>query len=128
MTMAPPRAPRLRQLVSPLAVLDTRTAPAIAADVGGTGAGSGWARGPGSSTARGYGADWRRVRLQVLEAEPLCRQCAEHGRVTQATEVHHIEGFSSLSDPLRLALNNLAPICRSCHAAESAKAGNQTLR
>lgn len=119
MTVVTPRVPRLRQLVSPLAVLETSRAPRLAATVGSAGAGTGWAGRQGSAASRGYDADWRRIRLQVLEAEPLCRSCAEQGRVTQAVEVHHLEGFTSLADPRRLATSNLAPICRPCHAQAS---------
>lgn len=84
--------------------------------------GSGFARADGlSSTARGYGADWRRVRAQVLSGEPLCRLCAEAGRVTAATDVDHIEPFQGLADPRRLAVANLRPLCRPCHMARTAR-------
>jgi 5-methylcytosine-specific restriction protein A len=84
--------------------------------------GTGWARSDGrSSTARGYGADWRRVREVVLADEPLCRLCHEAGRVTPATEVDHIVPFRGVSDPLRLALTNLRPLCHPCHATRTAR-------
>lgn len=88
-------------------------------------AGTGFARTDGrSSTARGYGSDWRRVRLQVLADEPLCRFCASAGRVTAATQVHHIQRFSGRDDPRRLDPANCAPICVPCHARESARQSN----
>lgn len=74
-----------------------------------------------SSTARGYGADWRRKRAEVLRAEPLCRLCAEAGRVTPATDVDHIESFAGPDDPLRLDRSNLRPLCGPCHRARSAR-------
>ena len=43
----------------------------------------------GTSTERGYGAAWRRIRAQVLSEEPLCRACAFEGFVTPAEEVDH---------------------------------------
>lgn len=85
-------------------------------------AGTGFARTDGrSSTARGYGQDWRRVRLAVLADEPLCRLCAEAGRVTAATDVDHIEPFTSIDDPLRLARSNLRPLCNTCHMGRTAR-------
>jgi hypothetical protein len=85
-------------------------------------ASSGFVRRDGrSSTARGYGADWRRVRLAVLASEPLCRICEAVGRVTAATEVDHIEPFQGIEDPLRLAVANLRPLCRPCHLARTAR-------
>lgn len=86
----------------------------------GSGNASGFARTDGrSSTARGYGADWRRVRAHVLAAEPLCRMCAEAGRVTAATEVDHIETFHGLDDFRRLDPSNLRPLCTPCHRART---------
>lgn len=43
----------------------------------------------GTSTERGYGVAWRRLRAQVLAEEPLCRACASEGFVTAAEEVDH---------------------------------------
>ena len=85
-------------------------------------AGTGFARTDGlSAAARGYDAAWRRMRLQVLAAEPLCRFCAAEGRVTAATDVDHIEPFHGLADPLRLALGNCRPLCRTCHLQRTAR-------
>jgi 5-methylcytosine-specific restriction endonuclease McrA len=85
-------------------------------------AGTGFSRLDGrSSTARGYGADWRRVRAQVLADEPLCRFCAAAGRTTAAAEVDHIESFTGLSDPRRLDRRNLRPLCTPCHRTRTAR-------
>lgn len=85
-------------------------------------AGSGFSRSDGrSSTARGYGADWRRVRAAVLAAEPLCRFCAAEGRVTAATEVDHVDAFHGLADPKRLDPANLRPLCQPCHRRRTAR-------
>lgn len=108
--------PRLRGLPSPLPALASRIA------TGPVTAGTGFARVDGrSSTARGYGQDWRRVRAQVLASEPLCRFCAADGRVTAATDVDHVEPFKGLADPLRLDPSNLRPLCRPCHLARTAR-------
>jgi 5-methylcytosine-specific restriction protein A len=74
-----------------------------------------------SSTARGYGSDWRKVRLLHLAGEPLCRMCAEQGRVTAATDVDHIKAFEGLGDPLRLDRGNLRSLCRPCHMQRTAR-------
>lgn len=88
-------------------------------------AGSGFNRTDGKSRhERGYDNHWARLRKRVLDAEPLCRNCAEHGRVTAATQVHHLRRFNGLDDPLRLDPANCAPICAPCHARESARQSN----
>jgi 5-methylcytosine-specific restriction protein A len=88
--------------------------------------GTGFVRHDGrSSTQRGYGADWRRVRAQVLAAEPLCRFCAASGRVEPAVEVDHVEPFHGLDDPRRLAVTNLRPLCTPCHRARTARQAAQ---
>lgn len=106
---------RLRSLPPRIGSLPQRYASLVTA-------GSGFARTDGrSSTARGYGQDWRRLRAQVLSEEPLCRMCHDAGRVTAATEVDHIEPFAGLDDPRRLDRGNLRPICRPCHARRTAR-------
>lgn len=78
-----------------------------------------WDQRRGSSTARGYGADWRRLRDRKLRADPLCEDCKERGETTLATEVHHIIRFSERPE-LRLDWNNLRSLCEPCHDAHSA--------
>lgn len=75
----------------------------------------------GSAASRGYDATWKRLRLRILAAEPLCRFCAEEGRVTPAVDVDHIEGFTSLDDPRRLEPSNLRPLCKRHHSARTAR-------
>ncbi|WP_329861238.1 HNH endonuclease signature motif containing protein [Stenotrophomonas sp. SMYL89] len=58
---------------------------------------------------------WRRIRAVVLAREPLCRCCAEQGRVRAGTEVDHIDGDDSNN-----ADSNLQPLCRPCHSAKTA--------
>lgn len=72
-----------------------------------------------SSARRGYGSHWRRLRALVLAGEPLCRQCGSNGIITEATEVDHIVAIAkggSVSD-----LNNLMPLCKSCHSAKTVR-------
>ena len=89
-------------------------------------AGAGFSRADGlSSTARGYGQDWRRVRERILAAEPLCRVCFAVGRITAATDGDHIEPFTGLHDPRRLDVTNLRPLCRPCHMRRTAAQANR---
>jgi 5-methylcytosine-specific restriction endonuclease McrA len=84
--------------------------------------GAGFSRDDGrSSTERGYGADWRRVRAAVLAAEPTCRLCGQ----CQATEVDHIQKFHGVADPLRLAPHNLRPLCTPCHRSRTARQSHE---
>lgn len=67
----------------------------------------------GSSTAQGYGARWRKLRLLVLGRDPLCRTCQR----ASSTDVDHIT-------PKRLdgtdTLENLQGLCGPCHARKTA--------
>jgi 5-methylcytosine-specific restriction enzyme A len=84
-------------------------------------AGTGFARTDGKTAAeRGYGADWRRVRAEVLRNEPFCRMCK-----APATDVDHIAPFQGLADPRRLALTNLRPLCAPCHRRRTAAQSNR---
>lgn len=74
----------------------------------------------GSATSRGYGADWRRLRLQFLDANPLCRFCADTGRTEAATVVDHITTIADRPD-LRLDWSNLRPLCKPCHDRHTAR-------
>ena len=74
----------------------------------------------GSAASRGYNARWRRVRAQILAEEPLCRRHFARGEIVPAVEVHHIDG-----DVTNLARENLEPLCKQCHARETAKSGQR---
>jgi 5-methylcytosine-specific restriction enzyme A len=68
----------------------------------------------GSSTSRGYGADWARVRNRWIHAHPLCAHCELAGRTEAAAEVDHVQGFNGLNDPRRLQ-GQLQSLCAACH-------------
>ena len=73
-------------------------------------------RGRLSSTKRGYGYRWQKIRAAVLAEEPLCRFHHEKGEVVAATEVDHIDGNSRNN-----ARSNLRPLCKPCHSARTAR-------
>ena len=80
----------------------------------------------GSSTARGYGADWQRVREQVLQRDGYtCSLCREAGRVALAREVDHIVPLADGGERLRLAPSNLRAVCPPCHQARHRQDGRR---
>lgn len=82
---------------------------------------SGWRddRLRGTSTQRGYGAFWRRLRAQVLDRDQgLCQPCLKAGRVTAAREVDHIKAKARGGTD---ELANLQAICLPCHRAKTAR-------
>ena len=71
-----------------------------------------------STTERGYGAQWQKLRRDILQRDHgLCQPCKRAGRVTLATEVDHIRNKAQggKDNPA-----NLQAICRPCHAAKTA--------
>ena len=72
-----------------------------------------------SRHARGYGAAWDKLRLQILERDKfLCQPCLKQGVVTTAKEVDHIKRKQDggTDDPA-----NLQSICRPCHKAKTTR-------
>lgn len=73
----------------------------------------------GSTTERGYGASWRKLRARILRRDNyLCQPCKRQGKLTGANEVDHIinkeRGGTDKDD-------NLQSICGDCHKAKSLK-------
>ena len=79
---------------------------------------SGWTREDrGSSSQRGYGGRWKRLRREVLERDKaLCQLCSEQGKVMPAVAVDHItpKAEGGTDDP-----ENLQAICKPCHQAKT---------
>jgi 5-methylcytosine-specific restriction protein A len=62
---------------------------------------------------------WRAMRRDILQAQPLCVECGKQGRLTVANVIDHIK-------PVRLGgefwdTKNMQPLCVSCHNSKSAK-------
>ena len=67
-----------------------------------------------SASARGYGVEWRRLRLTILAQRPVCEHCD-----CQASEdIDHIVPLErgGTNEP-----NNLQALCHSCHSRKTAK-------
>lgn len=77
---------------------------------------SGWNRRvdrKGSTTERGYGYAWQKLRKQILQRDNyLCVKCGEDGRLAEANEVDHIKAktHGGTDD-----WGNLQSLCTPCH-------------
>lgn len=71
---------------------------------------------------RRYGSAWQKIRARFLAAHPLCEQCRKEGRLTVATEVHHILplGHGGTNDE-----ENLMALCKPCHSRISVEMGDR---
>lgn len=77
-----------------------------------------------SRQSRGYGAQWQRVRKEVLERDNyLCQACWRKDRPTPGTEVHHRipKAVGGTDDP-----SNCETLCRACHLEADAAAQGRT--
>ena len=68
-------------------------------------------------------ARWRKLRMVKLIAQPLCEcgECKANGKITPATEVHHITPVESVTtieqmEVLMFDINNLMSVSHECHA------------
>lgn len=69
-----------------------------------------------------YGAQWRKIRARYIKVHPLCEECAVSGRLTPATEVHHI---LPLSEGGTHDESNFAALCHPCHSSITMRANNK---
>lgn len=75
-----------------------------------------------------HAGKWLRLRCAVLTEHPICERCEEEGRLTTATEVHHIrpveEGYS-YADKLQRMYDraNLRALCHDCHVKTHTELG-----
>ena len=74
----------------------------------------------GNTTERGYGSDWQRVRILILNRDKwICYICGKKLAGSDAT-VDHI--VSIADDPsLRLTPSNLAACCRACNSGKAGR-------
>jgi len=75
-----------------------------------------------SSTARGYGADYRRARRQLLENNPSCWWC---GR--PATTADHDPPLSSARSPAEW-IGRLVPACARCNYGRRGRSSSNDSR
>jgi len=79
---------------------------------------------------------WLRLRRDVLTEHPLCQRCEEEGRVTAASEVHHVrpveEGVGLADKRQRMYdRGNLRALCHDCHVrthVEMGRCGKEAAR
>ncbi|MDR1464314.1 MAG: HNH endonuclease [Oscillospiraceae bacterium] len=66
-----------------------------------------------SERRKHYDRRWEKVRALYLSKHPLCVHCEQSGRLTPATEVHHICPVSQGGGDND---ENLMALCKSCHS------------
>ena len=65
-----------------------------------------------SASARGYGSHWRKLRLVILAARPVCEDC---GRESAA----HVDHVVSLERGGTNDEGNLRALCHRCHTIKT---------
>lgn len=65
-------------------------------------------------------ARWRKLRRDKLAKTPLCERCQQGGKITPATEVHHIRPVETAlimwqKQSLMFDPHNLLSLCHDCH-------------
>ncbi|MBU6955752.1 HNH endonuclease [Hahella sp. HN01] len=76
-----------------------------------------WQQQKGSDTQRGYGWQWRKLRVRILRRDNyLCQVCLKQGRTSAATEVDHIQPKAGGGDDQEM---NLQAICNGCHRSKT---------
>lgn len=69
----------------------------------------------GTTTQRGYGTDWQRLRAAYIAEQPVCEACQRRA----SEDVDHIRPFRGHDDPRRMQWHNLQALCRACHNAKT---------
>ena len=65
------------------------------------------------------GSKWKRIRLEHLAEEPLCRMCRFQEHVTLANEVDHIKPLWEGGE--EYDRNNLQSLCTPCHIIKTSE-------
>lgn len=63
---------------------------------------------------------WRKLRRDKLAKMPICERCQQEGKITPATEVHHIRPVETAltlwqKQSLMFDEHNLLSLCHDCH-------------
>lgn len=69
-----------------------------------------------STSERGYGTAWQKLRLMQLNRCPVCEECQANGRTTPG---HHVDHIVPLSAGGQHELSNLQTLCASCHSRKT---------
>lgn len=72
-----------------------------------------------SARERGYDAEWRKFSADYLRRYPICA-CRTHCHGALANQVDHVVPLA-VAPHRKYDFSNLRPICKSCHAAKSAR-------
>lgn len=76
-----------------------------------------WHDGTQTTTERGYGYQWQKLRKQVLQRDAyLCQECYRNKKLTPATDVDHVVPKSAGGTDDE---SNLQCLCKSCHELKS---------
>jgi 5-methylcytosine-specific restriction protein A len=74
----------------------------------------------GSAHRRGYDADHRRWREEVLARDPVCKLCDRRPSLI-ADHIRPLDPADPHGDPSKWALSNGQGVCRPCHNIKTAR-------
>ena len=74
----------------------------------------------GSSSQRGYGARWQKMREPYLRSHPLCKTCEDAGKLVVAVVIDHKIPHKG-DMVLFWDRDNWQPLCKTCHDAKTAR-------
>lgn len=73
----------------------------------------------GTTTERGYGWEWQKLRRQVVQRDSgLCQQCMRENRVRSGRHVDHVTPKAKGGSD---EMGNLELLCVPCHNAKTAR-------
>ncbi len=61
---------------------------------------------------------WRKTRDTYMKSHPICEECLKKGKVTPATDVHHLQSpfkGGDINYTLLFDYENLESLCKDCH-------------
>jgi 5-methylcytosine-specific restriction protein A len=85
-----------------------------------------WQHSTESNTARGYGAQWRKLRTLVMQRDAgICQPCKKMGILHMGTEVDHIKPKAQGGTD---DMGNLQTICSEAHKRKTTEENGKTWR